>query len=182
MKGPLQLHFAALLAAVMIAFLAAGGDWGRGAIVFVAALGVIEGVVMFLISKRLRKLREEQRMFQSSLEALPLEAARSAALAAVVRLGSAAEARVTPNGEVPSVAAELFTRYKRIVFPTGDLLELGQNEQGFISVGRAFDGARLVIRESDGALFESDGDNLVPSETRPDYPSLFHWIVKNAEP
>ena len=63
--------------------------------------------------------------------------------------------------------------------PTGDVLELGGIRNGFVDVGRSFDGSVLLVRCSDGAMFEFDGEADAVPVGEPDCPSLVSWIAMN---
>lgn len=174
-------HLSAVLAAAMVAFIVARNDWLTGGLVFVVSLGVIEGCVMFLLNWRQRKIRQEEQEFRSSLESISLDGARSKALAVLPALKTVVRQDSELPRELPATALEVFARYSRVVFPAGDFLELGSKERGFVRIGRTFDGAVLIIREGDEALFEWEGSDLPTTGARPDYPSVFHWIVRTAE-
>jgi hypothetical protein len=176
-----QVHLSAVLAAVVVACLVARHDWLTGGLVFLTSLGVIEGCIMFLLNWRLRKIRQEEQDFRSSLESTSLDQARLSALAVLPGLKTVARPVSELVPELPATVLEVFARYSRVVFPAGDFLELGSKERGFVHIGRTFDGAALIIREADEALFEWEGPDLPTMGARPDYPSVFHWIVRTAE-
>ena len=138
---------------IVVARLTAGGEWSKGLFAFLAGFAIIDGSATFLIARRLRRVGEEGHAFRRSLDALPTEDARLEALSVVAGLESSANTGAMPSAGVPAAVAEIFSRYQRIVFPGGDRLELGRSERGFIDVGRSFDGPRLLVRESDGALY-----------------------------
>ncbi len=181
MRTSAQLHLSAFPASAMVAFIGARNDWLTGGLLFVASLGVIEGCAMFLLNWRLRKIRQEEQEFRSSLESTSLDEARSKALAVLPALRTVVRQNSELTRELPVTALEVFTRYSRVVFPAGDFLEPGSKERGFVRLGRTSDGAVLIIREGDETLFEWEGPDLPTTGARPDYPSIFHWIIRTAE-
>ena len=181
MKDFLQLHLSLVLAAAVIAHVSSRSTWLAFGVVFVISFGMIEGAVMFFIKKRLRTILQEKEEFQRSLHAMTLDEARSQSLSAIassIHCKPVVQSNPDPTKELPTTVSDIFSRYARIVFPAGDLLDLGSRAGGFIDVGRTYDGARLLVRETDQGLFESESQDFPTPEAVPDYPSVFHWIAQ----
>ena len=179
----LQIHLSIVLAAVIVARLSTRNSLLTTGLVFITCLLLLEGIVMGFIKKRLKRIQAEGLAFRFSVESLSLDEAREKALEAIAASvnckGSSSDSSVVI--EAPNTVKDIFSRYKRITFPAGDLLELGLREEGFIHVGRTYDDAELVVRMSDQGLFESEGHSLPSTDEQPDYPSLLHWIAKRVE-
>lgn len=177
MAVSMQIHLSAILGSVLVAYLTAHGDWLVGGIIFAICFGLIEGGVMLLLNWRRKGIRQEEQEFRHSLQAMSFSQARSGAFASLANLKSVILPTSSPSTAVPAVVRDVFSRYERVVFPAGDVLELGTAERGFVRVGHTFDGAELIVREADGSLFEWDGIDFPGVDAKPDYPSIFHWIV-----
>ncbi len=182
-KTSLQIHLSALLGAALVAYLTARGIGVTTVAVFVVCLLVIDGGVMFFLKQRVHKLRQEGEDFQRSLESVTLDEARSKALEALAKSHHCRPEiqSDSPPMELPATVSDIFSRYKRVAFRAGDLLELGAKERGFIHVGRTYDGAKLIVREADEGLFESEGPDSLGADARANYPSLLHWIFQTIE-
>ena len=179
-----QIHASLLCAAALIAYLTARGSWPMMVLVFGACFIGTEGVVNLLLGRRRQSLRREANDFERAVNSRTLDQARSAAFEA---LSEAKRCRPTARSGseslmgLPISLREVFGKYDRVVFTSGDLLELGSRDGGFIHVGSTFDGGKLLVRDSDGVLFEWDRPGLPDNDARPEYPSLFHWIALSTE-
>jgi hypothetical protein len=181
MNTVLQLHLSLIFAAALAAYAVARRNWLAAGLQFVIFLGIGEASVMFFVRRRLRRIQEEAEGFRISLDSVNLDEARSRALAALAvsdRCRSVARAEPVSTTELPPTVSDIISRYSRCVFPAGDVLELGSRDRGFVDVGRTYYGARLLVRELDQGLFESEETDLPTSDLRPDYPSLLHWVAK----
>jgi len=182
MKPSLQLHLSLIMAAALVALLFnQGGDWLRGGAIFFVSLLIAEILTISLMHRRLASLRNEGEAFEASLASISASEAESGALAALEQADDVELSEVSSPVESPAAVSALFTRYSRIVFPAGDYLELGSRQDSHVEVGRGLDGVRLIVREADGALFEWDGAGYPPPDHPPDYPTVYHWILKGLE-
>ena len=85
-----------------------------------------------------------------------------------------------PSADLPPSLADVFVQFELIQDSTGNQLSLGPSSGGFVQAGLLEDEVRLLVRLSDGAVFEVWPDQEGPGE-KPDYPSFYHWLVINAE-
>jgi len=146
--------------------------------------GVIVGLVEFslwgFVSWRSRANRALEQEFRHEMSAMTPERARNQAFAVLQRSDHLSRLGPPPDQALPEAVREVFGSYHRASFSLGDVLELGKQEQGFVEVGKTFDGARLLVRAGDGGLFEWDGADVPPSGALADFPTLFHWIARQS--
>jgi hypothetical protein len=181
MKEPLQLHIALLAFALAVAWMVHPATVGSSMALFGAILVVMEGSAwVFLAWTRIvgRKAVEE---FKRDLASMTPDQAREKTLAALKLSDHVLQSRTSSDPTLPAPICALFCVYERATFASGDLLEMGSRAQGFIEVGRTFDGARVLFREEDGATFEWDALGTPSASAPADFPTLYHWIAAQVE-
>lgn len=184
MSDRLQLHCSLVLGAGVVCYLFGGISW-HSLVAFLFLWGALEYAVNGAIKGRLRTLRQEGERFERSIISLGLAEANSRATEALRASQGCSTLEIDPSIPAPDGLPEglfrVFSRYQRVSFPSGDVLELGDRNGDYIQVGSTFDGAPILARLKDASIFEWDSGGIPPLDQMPDYPSLSHWIVKAIE-
>lgn len=178
----LILHYCILLASVLLSY------WIRQHLrlpmwmLLLIVFAALEGITTLFLTSRIRHVRKENAEFRRAVQALSLEDARVRAFDALksgsFRTKAASSARAVSH--LPESAADIFSKHACIQSRMGSVLKLDGLDNGFADVGRTFDGAVLLLRLSDGALFESEDGKTPSADSTPDYPSIYHWLAFNA--
>jgi hypothetical protein len=178
MRSQITLHLTLVNGSILVAFMAPGGTLAR-VVVFTISLIILESVVWVSLGYLGRRQQLAAENIRREIDRISPDEARLRAYQAVDGWLHVARTDKGLPGSLPPEVVEFFSRYKKAQSPTGDVLELGGIRNGFVDVGRSFDGSLLLVRCSDGAMFEFDGEEDAVPVGEPDCPSLFHWVAMN---
>jgi hypothetical protein len=178
MRSQITLHLTLVNGSILIALISPGDKLTR-VVVFLFSLITLEFIVWSSLGYFERRQQQAAERFRREIGQISPTEAKLRAYRAVD--GWIHEARTNEGmpDVLPPDVAEFFKQYAKAQSPAGDVLELGAVHSGFVDVGRGFDGSLLLVRCSDGAIFEFDGEGDAVPVGDPDYPSLFHWIALN---
>jgi hypothetical protein len=175
-----QFHLVVISLALGLAYsIRSASAWPRF-VTFGLVAGVFEfGLLVFLAWGR-RVNQAVVQEFNRDIAAMTQAQARDRSFAVLERSNHVRHVGPLPDQMLPLAVREVFEAYNCATFTLGDVLKLGRSDQGFVEVGTTTDGARLLVRDQDGGLFEWAGAGVPRPDAAADYPTLYHWIAFKA--
>jgi len=176
MRDWFQTHGTLALASFLLAYWLSGGLAAFFFLVFVPTLVVVEILWHWGMGRALRGVEKRNQEFDQALASMQPDEACRRALIVLEACEKQARATPLPLG-LPESVARVFSRVESARSPSGEVLELGRIENGYVYVGQAFHGGELRVRITDEAMFElaDEGPDSPPEGLQ--YPSLYHWIA-----